>query len=98
MLIDSRAIMRGTARRAAALVTGAVLALSGLGVVDGRPQAQLVTEEVFFVETSECDGASCRKQFIGANETFGMGAHNECSKGKSYGHYTKREYYLEKYC
>lgn len=83
--------MRGAARRVVAFVAGAVLALSGLSVVDGKPRAQLVTEEVFFVETSECAGASCRKQFIGANETFGMGAHGECSKGQSYGHYVKRE-------
>eukprot|EP00904_Undaria_pinnatifida_P005246 jgi/Undpi1/1851/HiC_scaffold_12.g05238.m1 len=83
--------MRGSARRAGALITGAALALSGgPGVVEaffGSSSSQLVSEEVFFVETSECSGPSCRKQFIGANETFGVGAYSDCSKGQSYGHY-----------
>ena len=46
------------------------------------------------METSECSGPSCRKQFIGANETFGVGAYSDCSKGQSYGHYKSREYHL----
>lgn len=91
--------MRGSARRGGALfASAAVLALSGgLDLVEGffgKPSSQLVSEQVFFVETSECLGASCRKQFVGANETFGLGAFSDCSKGRSYGHYSSREYHI----
>lgn len=68
-------------------LAGATLALvvgSGPGLVDAR--AQLVMEQTFVMETETCVGVSCRKQIIGANETFGVGADGACTKGNHYGY------------
>ena len=74
--------MRGFRRADAVSVLGA-LALSWVNSSSGK--LQLVMEENFFMATSACEGLSCRKQIVGANETFGLAAHQACSKGETYG-------------
>lgn len=76
-------------RKAEALLVGVILALGRLGLVCGS-SSQLVMNERFIMETASCEGLSCRKQIIGANETLGLGAY-ECSKGVTYGVPATRE-------
>lgn len=58
--------------------------LSKVGLVSGH--SQLVMEQTFYMETSSCEGVSCRKEIIGANETLGVGAVEECSHNTTYWH------------
>lgn len=60
----------------------AAMALIGIGYASGH--SQLVMEQTFFMETSACDGMSCRKEIIGANETLGVGAVPTCSQATTY--------------
>lgn len=73
--------MRGRWGRGLSLA-GAAAVLSGIGHASGH--SQLVMEETFFMETSTCDGMSCRKEIIGANETLGVGALVTCSQSTTY--------------
>ncbi|CAM9594067.1 unnamed protein product, partial [Hapterophycus canaliculatus] len=63
-------------------LASAVMVLNGIRHVSGH--SQLVMEQTFFMETSACDGMSCRKEIIGANETLGVGAVATCSKRTTY--------------
>ncbi|CAM9213073.1 unnamed protein product, partial [Scytosiphon promiscuus] len=56
--------------------------LSGIGYASGH--SQVVMEETFSMETSACDGMSCRKEIIGANEALGVGAVAACSQSTNY--------------
>lgn len=64
----------------------AALALGWVSCVRGR--SQLVMEQTFHMDTTTCEGASCRKEIIGANETLGVGSVFDCSGRKTYWHGT----------
>lgn len=76
--------MRGSSWRAGLSSLGAVVVLSNVGLVSGH--SQLVMEQTFYMETSACEGVSCRKEIIGANETLGVGAVDDCSHNTTYWH------------
>lgn len=82
----SRLPMRDVCR---ALQVVGVLALSVVNPVRGK--SQLVMEKTFFQATSICEGLSCRKQIVGANEAFGIAGYRDCTKGETYGISGERE-------
>ncbi len=61
-----------------------VLVLAWAGGVSGY--SQLVMEQTFQMDTMTCEGVSCRREIIGANETLGVGAVMDCSPKKTYWH------------
>lgn len=67
-------------------MVGAALALGWASRVSGH--SQLVMEQTFHMDTTTCEGASCRREIIGANETLGVGAVIDCSPRKTYWHGT----------
>lgn len=67
-------------------LVGAALALGWVSRVSGY--SQLVMEQSFHMDTTTCDGASCRKEIIGANEALGVGSVEDCSPRKIYWHGT----------
>ncbi|CAM9620083.1 unnamed protein product, partial [Ectocarpus sp. 4 AP-2014] len=75
--------MRGS-WRAGLSSLGTAMMLSKVGLVSGH--SQLVMEQTFYMETSSCEGVSCRKEIIGANETLGVGAIEDCSHNTTYWH------------
>lgn len=77
--------MRGM-RRASASLVGAALALGWVSRVSGH--SQLVMDETFLMDTTTCEGTSCRKEIIGSNEALGVGSVLDCSARKTYWHGT----------
>ena len=77
--------MRGV-RGASVSLAGSALALGWLSRVSGH--SQLVMEQSFHMDTTTCEGASCRKEIIGANEALGVGSVVDCSARKTYWHGT----------
>ena len=65
-------------------LAGAAAALGWAGGANGY--SQLVMEETFLMDTMTCEGASCRRELIGANEALGVGAVMDCSPRKTYWH------------
>lgn len=67
----------------------AALALGWISHVSGHSgYSQLVMEEEFQMDTTTCEGFSCRREIIGANETLGVGAVIDCSARNTYWHGT----------
>lgn len=67
-------------------MVGAAMALGWVSRVSGH--SQLVMEETFHMDTTTCEGASCRREIIGANETLGVGAVIDCAPRMTYWHGT----------
>lgn len=53
--------------------------------------SQLVMQTVFVLPSSSCTGHTCREQFIGGAEAFGLPARGTCSYAVRYGEDSRGE-------